>query len=286
MIFLTSGPKSWASARIRCHWPAQHIEGAVVKEITKATMEEVWAHDVVVFQKHSAPELQKKLIAAGKQVYWDACDPMWWFSPKQSRLTCENITGAVVPTQPLADDLRAWHPGVDVTVIPDCLDLDHFPLQRHHRHSDPVRLVWYGIAVNRVALAGAWANLARLKANGLNVELTVMEDRPDMPLPYGNEIPVYYSRWALDKENEVIANHDIALLPPYPGAWGRVKSDNKALTAIACGVPPIDGFEYEPLLELVISAEARVKSAILNLERLSGRESTDAARMWEGLVNV
>ena len=62
--------------------------------------------------------------------------------------------------------------------------------------------------------------------------------------------PVYHSRWNLDQENEVLADHDVALLPPYPGPWGYLKSSNKKLTGWAAGLPVTDAQHWDDLLAL------------------------------------
>jgi hypothetical protein len=104
---------------------------------------------------------------------------------------------------------------------------------------------------NRMAIWGAVPNLERLVASGYPIELTVCDDRPDVEWQITQAFPMYNVRWSLEKENQILSNHDIALLPPYPGPWGQVKSNNKKLTAYACGLPAVSGFDYDELVLLM-----------------------------------
>ena len=258
-LFIASGPIEWASSRFRCYWPAEHMDADVVT-INNIT-ENPYDYDAVIFQKHGMTTLQRELIDAGKVVLWDACDPMWWFSPDEVRDIARHITAVIVPTNALAEDWRKWHGDkVPVHVVQDRMKPEHYPLKRQHADVSPVRFIWFGVSVNRVALAAGWANLARLAANGHKIELTVFDNAPGVPLQMGDEFPQYSVPWSLEHENEVIANHDIAILPPYPGPWGAMKSNNKALTAWACGLPVAYGQHYERLEHIVENAEARAQA--------------------------
>ena len=57
---------------------------------------------------------------------------------------------------------------------------------------------------------------------------------------YDETLTIKHVPWLLDKEVEVIASHDLAFLPSYPGMWGRLKSDNKKVHAGLCGLHVYD----------------------------------------------
>jgi hypothetical protein len=239
--------------------------------------------DIYIWQKAANP----KVIQERKDArhWWDVCDPLHWFSPDESRVIADLVDGIVTSNEPLGSDLMRWAKR-HVRVIPDRLELSHFPKQRQHAPVSPVRFIWYGIAVNRAALVGAWTNLARLAALGYELELTVMDERPDVTLNLGPEFPVYHKLWRLSEENAIIANHDIALLPPYPGPWGAVKSNNRELTAWACGIPATTGLRWhDGFINLVERTSAREAAG------LGGRTAVEAnhdvkqsAADWEALV--
>jgi hypothetical protein len=251
VVFIAYGPIDFASARMRCYWPAQYIRDAEVISYGDLLPDA----DVYIWQKNAHIAQIKERRDA--QHWWDVCDPLHWFSPNESREAADAVDGIVASNQGLAQDLTTWAKR-HVRVIPDRLELSHFPLQREHVDTKPVRFIWYGIAVNRSAMVGAWTNLARLAALDYKIELTVFDERPEIELKLGPEVPVYHKRWRLAQENAVIASHDIALLPPYPGPWSTVKSNNKELTAWACGLPSTTGVRWhDGFIELVDRASTR-----------------------------
>lgn len=288
-LFIPAGRIHWASSRFRAWWPAEHLPEATVIPFDEATGNPPeWAdpYDVIILQKHGLAEHQQVWREQGKRVIWDACDPMWWFSPDGVRRILEHVDLVTVSTPALAADFRSWYGRrLPVAVIPDRLKLEHYPLQRLHRDATPIRLIWFGMGINRYALAGAWANLCRLAANGFPVELTIFDDAHKQPMPgFGPELPVYTIEWRLETENMIIAAHDIALLPPYPGPWGPLKSNNKQLTATACGLPVTTGHEYAELLRLVRSQEAREREVEAGLPKLTERyDVRQTAQEWRAL---
>ena len=196
------------------------------------------------------------------------------------------VDGIVASNQALADDLAEFS-GREVHVIPDRLNLDHFHTQREHRDTTPVRFIWFGLYCNRVSLASAWVNLVRVNAMGHPVTLTIMDNRPDKSWveELGSELPIAYIQWQLNREVAMIAQHDVALLPPYPGPWGRVKSDNKMLTAGACGVPAIDGLDKANVLVYARNwrvRESAGRSAQMNNEDF--HNVTQSAADWLELL--
>lgn len=284
-LFIPSGPISWASARLRMFWPAEHLpEVEILPDNGEFPREHFEPYDVVVFQKHGVPELQAEWRKQGKRIIWDACDPMWWFSPNDVRAILAECDLVTCSTQALADDLLRWYgQPLEVCIIHDRLKLEHYPRKRVHEDVAPVRLIWYGVSVNRVSLPGAWANLDRMAANGYSFELTICDDRPERPLDFaGPGFPIYYTRWNLERENAVLSAHDIALLPPYPGPWGPLKSNNKELTATACGLPVTSGHDYAELVELVDSPACRQQRSRM----ASPPQSVDeTANEWREVLN-
>ena len=278
VCFVASGPITWASARIRAYWVAEQMENATVSHFEDT---EFPLADVYIFQKSFNFTLAQVARKDGRKVWWDVCDPMWWFSPNETREILTHVDGVVCSTQGLADDFNQGigrEMGITAYVIPDRINPAHFPIKREHRDTDPVRFIWFGMAQNRVALAGAWANLHRLVSIGHNIELTVFDNRPGVELGYGKEFPIYYKKWRLEEENAVVAAHDVALLPPYPGPWGAVKSDNKAQTAHACGLPVATGHSYDFMVEMM-NANKRGYAIPPTMENVS-----QSATEWETLL--
>lgn len=267
VCFITAGDINFASSRMRAYWVAEEMKDASVSIINQ---QEIPSDvDACIWQK--AVNMQYIEHNSDKRHYWDVCDPVWWFQPEYCQQVLEHIDGVVCSNEALADDFCEWS-GWDkgrglskpkrVDVIPDRLKLSHFHKQRQHEDTDPVRFIWFGYSMNRIALWGAVANLQRLKANGYNFTLTIMDDRPDAPVSF--DFPVRHVKWTLEQEVDILAAHDIALLPPYPGPWGKVKSDNKTKTAKMCGLPSISGCDYKEM-ESHMSIERRIAGGFIDM---------------------
>jgi hypothetical protein len=284
-LFVAAGPIEWGSSRMRCYWPATYMDGAVVttwNELAKMGGAPA-SFDAYVFQKRVDAKVNRALLERGKQVWWDVCDPSWWFQPGECREIAETVTGVVGSSRGLADDYAHWN-GMSCELIPDRLELGHFPLARTHTDAKPVKFIWFGVSVNRFVVMGELANLERLKANGYDIALTIFDNQPDVEL-FRPGFPVNYVRWSLDQENEVLAGHDIALLPPYPGPWGAVKSNNKKLTAWASGLPVASAMSYADLCDLVTDRELRAKCAGEGLASVRrDYRVEESAREWDTLL--
>lgn len=285
VLFITPGPEQWASARLRASWIAKYMADARTIELDDMTQEHMNA-EAYIFIKAGHPDLFEHLRKRGGQVWIDWCDPAWWFNPTGAREVCAQVNGVTFSTEALRHDFIEWYArDIRTATVPDRLDLEHFPIRRVQEQSNPVRFVWYGSVQNRTALFAGLAYMDRLASNGCQIELTIMDDRPEETWNFTSEYPVYYVRWNLEQENQIIAAHDIALLPPYPGPWGRLKSNNKRLTAWACGLPVTDGQDYHDMLRLVQSHVERRERADTGYKAVvNSYQVEQSAREWEALL--
>ena len=283
--FISAGDISWGSSRMRCYWPAKYM-GATVATWHSVLSGKQIEDNKIICQKLGNAELMRRWLDRGAEVWWDVCDPAWWFSPGDAKPLAEMVTGIVASNPGLAEDFTEWS-GRPCEMIPDRMELEHYPTQREHRAAKPVRFIWFGVSVNRLTLCGAWANLARLVANGHDVSLTIMDNQPELSLGLGNEVPLGYLRWGIESAPNTIASHDIALLPPYPGPWGRVKSNNKTLTAWSCGLPVTSGLNYREMEWLVSSHETRATLGRQGRKDVESMWQVErSAREWERLLRV
>lgn len=288
ICFITAGPVEWGSSRMRAYWPARYIPDSVVVTMAEVKQGKLPDAAVYVFQKLIATTLAVELRALGRIVVWDVCDPSWWFDKTGAIEAVNNVDWIVASSLPLAVDLGAWAAvnGTEtkkMTVIPDRVELSHFDPPTRYVPGEPVKLIWYGIAVNRIALFAAVVNLIRWRVDGHDISLTIFDDAPDRRFPDLDAIlPVTYERWTLDTEAETLAAHHIALLPPYPGPWGRVKSNNRTVTGLAAGLQVITGESYYDLPNAINAMEAghdrrEYVAANYNVEQ--------SARQWVDLIN-
>lgn len=284
-LFVAAGDISWGSSRMRAWWPAKYMDGAKVVLPSQAGPDKFpLEYDAYIFQKLANPQINRTLLEHGKQVWWDVCDPAWWFQPDQCREIASTVTGAVASSCNLALDFNSWFGKGICEHIPDRLELGHFPFKRNHQEHKTIRLVWFGVSVNRFVLFGALANLERLAANGYAIELTIFDNQPKIKM-FECGFPVKYKCWRLEQENEILSNQDIAVLPPYPGPWGAVKSNNKQLTAWACGLPVWDGLDYETGRVLISDPVFRKVSAAEGFRWVEDNYQVEqSAREWEALL--
>lgn len=286
ILFVVPGPISWATSRFRAYWLQPYIPHSEVIQFQpfvalpfQMRMALVDKFDAVVWLKHV--DLHVVEMTPLKIHTWDVTDPMWWFSDQEDIEQIIRAVTAVSTSSPaLAEDLRLWaahrmpdvpSDSMRVTCLPDRMDLQHYTHVRQHENSNPVRFIWFGLAVNRFSLFGGIALLQRLQAEDHPVILTVMDNQPETWQGLPTNVLVKHVAWDLDRESEILAQHDIALLPPYPGMWGRVKSNNKKLTAWAAGLPYVDGEEYYEARRLVTDWELRRDTGLAarrDLERL------------------
>lgn len=282
VLFLTVGDYTWASSRYRSYWPAAMWEDADAMQF-KPGGQIPDDYDVYIWMKTGNVSEMARLKAGGKINIVEVCDPNWWFEPEVARQIFDQCHALVGATDAAVIDALEWY-GQDIPsfVIPDRLHIDHYTERRVHQDVSPVRFVWYGVAANRVSLFGAVDALKRLHACGVPFELTILDNMPEQPWGFGPEIPVYHARWTIDTECQILAAHDIALLPPYPGPWGKLKSNNKQLTAWACDLPVATAQDWKALYRLATDWQYRQLVADDNrLELESYWHTAVTVRQWQ-----
>lgn len=257
--FVTAGGPEWASSRMRAYWVARQISGAQVHPIADLTEIVFRPSDrAIVFQKTFHEGLAAEARKNGLAVFWDICDPLHWFAPEQVGAIIGNVDVVVACSDALANDLADQY-GITPAVIGDGIDPGHFndgrpPLEHHD--GETTRIIWYGLAANRVALASVRDNLARLHQEGYRYDLTVFDDRPDVPYHIPGWGAALGALWSLPREVSTIRDYHLVLIPPFPGRWGEMKTNNRWLTAAACGVGAVSGLEYDRLVSAVIQPQS------------------------------
>ncbi len=254
--FLTTASRKVASARFRAWWIAEAWASA---DVTCGGLDHpgLATADVVV--------LSSLIGHTGKftshvPVIWDLTDPIWCYTGDAEFERIAKASAAItVSSQGLADELLANF-GHYSTVIPDRLFFQ--ARSRVHEHRvDPV-LIWFGYGFNRYpAFSGVAPLLQRLLKNGVRFRLRIVDDQPHLPLyeadRYGLAKVTEQLPWSEAAMHDRLCEADVALLPPFPGWVGRMKSTNRWLTAAWAGLPVVDGGNYEELRALLTDADAR-----------------------------
>jgi glycosyltransferase involved in cell wall biosynthesis len=268
-LFITYGDINVASSRMRAYWVAPYMKDATVQD-SATSIQVDNDYDNIIFQKWFNTELARSWKNQGKRIYYDACDPVWWWQPQEVKEFLYHVDGVVCSNEDLVHDFRDWNKfAISSKTICDRLELSHFPILRKHEEVSPVKLIWFGHPSNQWTINSIIPNLQRLEAEGFKIEFTI------------------YGDWKLEEENAVIASHDIAVLPSYPGPWGEVKSNNKTLTAWACGLPVTNGENYNELVELVMLSKYRQECADVGYKTLINLYQVEkSAQEWEVLLNA
>jgi hypothetical protein len=285
ILFLPHGGLEVASCRYRAWWVAEALgPDAQCMRIGDILDAEIDRPDVVVFQKTTPLSLLERFKAEGVRIAWDVCDPVWWYQGGVTKQIASLVDFAVASNDRLAADFFAHFPRIPTHTIPDRLKMAHYAKQRQHTKADPVRLIWFGHHDNRPVLFGALSAIERLRQSGCPVELTIFDGAPEKPL-HINGLPVYHIPWDVDIENEVIASHDIAILPPHPGIHGPVKSNNKTLTAWACGLPVTTGDDYAHLANLAQDVDYRRDMGVIGRANVTADYTIEkSAAEWRELA--
>lgn len=100
--------------------------------------------------------------------------------------------------------------------------------------------------------------------------MTILDDTPLKRWDGLGEFKVGHLGFDLKTEAEILASHDIAILPKYPGPWGKCKSNNKDLSAFAAGLPVLRGDDYLGLLRFIDDPVARQVAGDGNRQLVEG----------------
>lgn len=255
VLFLAISSREDASSRLRAWnvadaWPdADCIQW-------DGTMPDLTGVGVVVLQKlwpsnaHTKgvdmPALLRQLKASGVRLIWDVCDPIWWWIPQaKSRLMLEPMDAITVSSPGLRDSLREDY-GLEAIVIPD--RLPYHTIVKDHWDSPSPGLVWFGYAQNRQpAFYSGRIALNRLVVDAVKFRLLLIDgDGGETGQADANTYVerVIWNRQCFDID---LLNGDVAFLPAYPGIVGRMKSNNKEMTASWAGLPFSTGEDYRYL---------------------------------------
>lgn len=275
VCFLAQGPIQMASSRLRAWLLAEAFDDPDVVCLQHSP--DVWGKlkdfDVVVLNKlyprpgGSCMDLYDRvsdLKRDGKTVVWDLCDPVWyWMADRDFIGLAQSMDAIVVSSHGLRADLVCGYPKMRAEVIEDRLPF--MPLAKTHEETNEPVLVWFGYFENRVpSFMSCALSLERLVQNDVSFKLLIIDDRPGIKLPVNSALGkrMLYKKWDLDTFWGDLMSADVALLPNYPGLWGKLKSRNKHMTAMWAGLPISDGENYRDLLELMTDARLRETQAL------------------------
>lgn len=260
-------PDTVGSSRIRGNWLVKNWPGGEA-ELFRIGRQ----YDAVIFQKAYHAEFMRAFD--GIKVF-DICDPDW-LDGKPVKEVVELCDAVTTSTEALAEYLRGIT-DKPVTCVPDRLDLAEHQARKVHE-GKARGVAWFGYHHNHVVIDQALGTLKRL-----GLTLTVVSDMPYFPQARiegidddwikANVRNVKYDYATLN--DELVASSDMVINPRIESGRFKFKSNNKTLTAWACGLPvAADGDEMERYLD----PDARK----LEAERRIG----EVARDWDVSLSV
>lgn len=262
---LCNGPRAWASSRLRGYWYADEAPTKFNAFEPGAFLDGLEDSETVVFQKRQEPidyERARRLKSEGRKIIYDLTDPMWLFNPPGTRAMmtvadCITTSNAGLAIQ-IADMPEAA--GKEVVCIPDRMPPSFHPTVAEHGERERLVFVWFGAGNNRWTIASGLQLLGFL-AYHVPLELRVIDDHPEIKLaqedmPHGN---IEMVTWKLETFHANLVSADIAFLPPHPGPWGMMKSNNKTVTAWWAGLPVVDGWDLDDMRTLALDADKRAE---------------------------
>jgi len=289
IAILCNGPRIWASSRLRGFWLEDAAPLAFRAYGPGDPLEGLDGCDTVIFQKRFKPldlERARRYQAEGRQIVFDLTDPMWWWFPQEVTAMCE-IADVVTTSNPtLSEAVRLGGKAARVLTIPDRMLPSFHPTVADHGPRERVVLAWYGDAGNRIALQGYLPMLAYL-AHFYPLELRIIDNAPGLKVVEEDSphLPITHVPWALETVHAQLVGCDIAYLPPYPGPWGLLKSNNRDVTAWWCGLPVVRGDDVGAMAELLDSPDRRATVGAENRQR--AEQEYDIARsvdQWKALA--
>lgn len=267
VLFLALGDRTLASSRLRAWqvadaWPeasCQRWTGAWpdTHGVDVIILQKLWPNEGNVAMEDVLSGVHERR-ARGQRVFWDLCDPVWWWVPEEVFVEwAKAMDGIVVSSVGLAHNLKeelGW---------PSRVIQDRLPYEAHWRTHCPVEhphLLWFGYAMNRMQCFATGALcLERLLVNRIPFRLTIMDDRPEWHLLDGSKLAscTTYVRWDLETWYDQLITADAAFLPSYTGIWGGFKSDNKDVAAAWAGLPILRGDDYQEAVRILTNHEYR-----------------------------
>lgn len=228
--------------------------------------------DVMVFQKVYWDQMLDSF--KGIKIF-DICDPDWL----DGRNVMESIgkcNACTTSTEPLAEFIRKFV-NIPVICIPDRIKLsEHTPRGEHTGKAK--KIVWFGYSHNQHYLHFCLEFLAE---KGL--ELVVISNQPYVP-PTGFEfVKITNYTYTYPQVHNYIKECDLYLAPETGDERGKFKSNNKALTAMALGIPVVRVPED---LDRLITAEARNEQVKKDLEEIKSKWLVEeSVKQLKGLIN-
>lgn len=275
-----------ASTRIRVTWPAKYADNFIVDpEESK-----LFKCSVVVFQtRFDRPDinLAKRLKEKKIKIICDFTDPHWLheyggsLSPELKEMV-ELSDCVTLPTQQLAESFSKVF-DKQTAIVKDRLDLSIYDKVKIHTDKKDFRIVWHGSYGNLPSLELARKDLDKVGSD-YNITLVCVYDNSDAyEVKKFTNVKLETYEWTNEKVIEELLKSDISINPRFDN-WKSYKSNNKTITAWACGVPCVEYNFYEEIKRLLSTQVRNAESKELRdiVEKNYGIK--DTVKEWDNIA--
>ncbi len=184
------------------------------------------------------------LRASGRPVIFDVDDAVWYRMDPAPDGTGQRSHryNDLIATLRLCKMVRAGNSelasfvealGLRVRKAPTCVPVN--PPPEMAAGSRPLTIGWIGHSANYRYLGVCAEALRRLRLQRPDIRFVFSADRP----PEGIGIPVDFTPWSLESEEEVLRSMDIGIMPLADDPWTRGKCGYKILRYMAVGLPVV-----------------------------------------------
>jgi glycosyltransferase involved in cell wall biosynthesis len=121
-----------------------------------------------------------------------------------------------------------------VEIAPTVVDIERYTPRARHEDSNLPKVVWIGSPSTAQYLASLAVPLARLRAE-LPFVLRVIGATP----PAMAGVDVECAEWSAERENELLRECDVGVMPLFDTPWERGKCAYKLIQYMACALPTV-----------------------------------------------
>lgn len=273
-----------ASTRIRVTWPLKYLN-AIVSE----SFDELVTCNVVVFQTRYSQQdvrLAKTLKLSNVRIIFDNTDPHWLKEYQREDVNFVNMVEladiVTLPTEGLVETFKKLYSYKQTFIIKDRLDLNIYNKVKKHVDKKSYKILWHGSHGNLNSIDLARVDLEKL---GLEFDITLVcifdgiTQHSVKPFQNVTVIPV---EWTNQNVIDELLKSDVSINPRYDN-WKSYKSNNKTITAWACGIPCTERDFYDGIKKYLSNTdlrneEAKTQRAIIEKDydvKLTAKEWTD-----------